>query len=80
MQIMPKTANYISGRNITQKELLHNIDLNIQISMKLLHKLRQQYNDWGLICGYYNTGYPQINDYARFCVNNMDYKKNWVEY
>ena len=50
MQIMPKTANYISGRNITQKELLHNIDLNVQLSMKLLHKLRKQYNDWGLIC------------------------------
>jgi hypothetical protein len=80
MQIMPKTANYISGRNVTQKELLHNIDLNVQISMKLLHKLRKQYDDWGLICGYYNTGYPQVNNYARFCVTNKDYKKNWVEY
>ena len=80
MQIMPKTANYISGKNITQKELLHNIDLNVQISMKLLSKLRKQYNDWGVICGYYNTGHPQVNDYARFCVTNKDYKKNWVEY
>jgi Transglycosylase SLT domain len=80
MQIMPKTANYITGRNITQKELLHNIDLNIQISMKLLHKLRNQYDDWSVICGYYNTGYPQVNGYARFCVSNKDYKKNWVEY
>jgi hypothetical protein len=80
MQIMPKTANYISGKNITQKELLHNIDLNVQISMKFLHKLRKQYNDWGLICGYYNTGYPKINEYAKFCVTNKDYKKNWVEY
>lgn len=80
MQIMPKTANYITGKHITQKELLHNIDLNIQISMKLLNKLRKQYHDWGLICGYYNTGYPKINDYAKFCVTNKDYKKNWVEY
>jgi hypothetical protein len=80
MQIMPKTANYISGKNITQKELLHNIDLNIQISMKFLNKLHKQYNDWGLICGYYNTGYPQINEYAKFCVSNRDYKENWVKY
>jgi soluble lytic murein transglycosylase-like protein len=80
MQIMPKTADWITGKNITQKELLHNIDLNVKISMKLLHKLRKQYNDWGLICGYYNTGYPRVNDYARFCVNNKDYQKNWVGY
>lgn len=80
MQIMPKTANWITGKNITQKELLHNIDLNVKISMELLHKLRKQYNDWGLICGYYNTGYPRVNDYARFCVSNKDYQKNWVGY
>jgi hypothetical protein len=54
--------------------------LNVKISMKLLHKLRKQYNDWGLICGYYNTGYPRVNDYARFCVSNKDYQKNWVGY
>lgn len=80
MQIMPKTANYVSGKNITQKELLHNIDLNVQISMKLLNKLYKQYKDWAVVCGYYNTGQPQVNVYARFCVNNKDYKKNWVSY
>ena len=80
MQIMPKTANYITGKNITPKELLHNIDLNVEISMKLLSKLREKYDDWGIICGYYNTGYPKVNKYALFCVNNTDYKKNWVEY
>jgi len=80
MQIMPSTANYITGKTITQKELLHNIDLNVQISMKLLNKLHKQYDDWGIICGYYNTGSPLINEYARFCSTNKDYKKNWVEY
>jgi hypothetical protein len=78
MQIMPKTANYISGKSISQKELLHNIELNIQISMKLLNKLHKQYKNWEIVCGYYNTGHPQINAYARFCANNKDYKKNWV--
>ena len=80
MQIMPSTANYITGKTITQKELLHNIDLNVQISMKLLNKLHKLYDDWGIICGYYNTGYPQINEYARFCSTNKDYINNWVDY
>lgn len=80
MQIMPKTANWITGKNITQKELLHNIDLNVKISMELLHKLSKQYKDWAVICGYYNTGYPKVNDYARFCVGHKDYQKNWVGY
>jgi len=80
MQVMPKTANYISGKNISQKDLLHNIDLNVQISMKLLHKLHKQYKDWVVICGYYNTGAPIINEYAKFCAFNKDYKKNWVKY
>ena len=80
MQVLPSTANYISGKSITKKELLHNIDLNIQISMKLLRKLKNQYKEWSLVCGYYNTGHPKVNDYATFCVSNKDYKKNWVEY
>ena len=80
MQVMPSTANYISGKKISQKDLLHNIDLNVQISLKLLSKLHKQYKDWAVICGYYNTGLPIINDYAKFCAFNKDYKKNWVKY
>jgi soluble lytic murein transglycosylase-like protein len=80
MQIMPSTANYVSGKKISQKDLLYNIDLNVQISMKLLSKLHKQYKDWAVICGYYNTGLPIINDYAKFCAFNKDYKKNWVKY
>ena len=80
MQIMPKTANWITGKNITQKELLHNIDLNVKISMELLHKLSKQYKYWAVICGYYNTGYPKCNDYALFFVIYKDYQKNWVGY
>ena len=38
-------------------------------------KLSKQYKDWAVICGYYNTGYPKINDYARFCVSHKDYQK-----
>jgi len=80
MQIMPATANYISGKNITKKELLHNIDLNVQISMKLLHRLHKLYGNWAIACGAYNTGSPMVNGYARFCSTNKNYKNNWVTY
>lgn len=80
MQIMPRTANYISGKKVTQKQLLNDIDLNILISMKLLHKLHKQYNNWNIVCGYYNTGYPKINQYSNYCVRNENYKSKWVSY
>lgn len=80
MQIMPATANYISGKNITKKELLHNIDLNVQISMKLLHRLHKLYGNWAIVCGAYNTGSPMVNSYAKFCSSNKNYKNNWVTY
>jgi soluble lytic murein transglycosylase-like protein len=80
MQILPTTANYISGKSITNKELLHNVELNVEISMKLLNKLHKSYNDWSLVCGYYNTGYPKVNEYAQYCVQNKDYTKKWVSY
>jgi hypothetical protein len=80
MQIITRWAHSYAQRTVGERELRNNIDLNVKISMELLHKLRKPYNDWGLICGYYNTGYPRVNDYARFCVNNKDYQKNWVGY
>ena len=79
MQIMPKTANYVTGKRISKSDLLHNIDLNVHISMRLLRNLHKRYGDWGVACGYYNTGYPQINDYARFCVSNKEYTKHWIK-
>jgi soluble lytic murein transglycosylase-like protein len=79
MQIMPKTANYVTGKQISKSDLLHNIDLNVHISMRLLRNLHKRYGDWGVACGYYNTGYPKINDYARFCVSNKEYTKHWIK-
>ena len=80
MQVMVRTAEYINKTDITKSKLKNDLDLNISTSMKLLSKLYGQYKDWALTCGYYNTGYPKINDYASFCVNNKDYTKNWESY
>jgi soluble lytic murein transglycosylase-like protein len=80
MQVMVKTAEYINKEETTKTELKNSLDLNISTSMKLLKKLHDKYKDWGLTCGYYNTGYPRVNDYASFCISNKDYTKNWNSY
>jgi len=74
MQIMPRTANYVMKKTISHSELKTNIPLNVEISMKLLSKLKKQYGDWKVVFGYYNTGYPSINDYA---INVYNCKYKW---
>lgn len=80
MQVMVSTAEYINNKRISKNNLKNNLDVNIETSMKLLRRLYGMYGDWALVCGFYNTGKPIINDYARFCVTNKDYRKNWVYY
>ena len=50
---------------IPKYKLMSDINLNVMISMKLLRRLHNKYNDWGLVFGAYNTGRPCINRYAR---------------
>lgn len=78
MQIMPSTANYIQKETITKDRLKTDLKLNVEISMKLLRKLHDRYGDWSIVCGCYNTGRPIVNDYARFCSSNKNYRSNWV--
>jgi len=79
MQIMPSTANYICKEKVSKQKLKNDIELNVEISAKVLRHLHDKYNDWALVCGYYNTGRPKVNKYAKFCVENEDYQKNWVQ-
>jgi soluble lytic murein transglycosylase-like protein len=79
MQVMPATAKGINKKYISPEDLRNDIDLNISTSMKLLRKLYDKYDNWSLVCGYYNTGKPIINEYARFCSSNKNYTKNWVK-
>jgi soluble lytic murein transglycosylase-like protein len=80
MQIMPSTANFIHNRKIDKEKLRTDLDLNIMTSMKLLRHLKDRYKSWDLVCGYYNTGKPIINEYARYCSSNKDYTSKWYKY
>lgn len=79
MQVMPATARGINKEQVDRVELRTDLELNISTSMKLLRYLHDKHGRWDLVCGYYNTGKPIINEYARFCSTNKDYSKNWVK-
>jgi len=78
MQIIPKYASYYAGSKVTRKDLMYDLELNVMVSMKILSKNYDKYKSWAKACGAYNTGSPKINNYAKFCVNNIEYTKNWV--
>lgn len=78
MQIMPKYASYFAGFNVTKSQVMNDLDLNVWLSMKILSKHYKHYKDWGLACGAYNTGRPIKNGYAKFCGNNLNFVKHWI--
>jgi soluble lytic murein transglycosylase-like protein len=71
MQIQVPTATATWGKQITSKQLLNDLELNVKISMKLLSNLYKKYGDWGLVLGCYNTGRPMINGYALKILNRQ---------
>jgi len=77
MQIMPSTAKFICKKSVSKQRLKNDVDFNVEISAKLLNLLYKKYNNWSLACGYYNTGRPIINKYAKYCVSNIDYQNKW---
>ena len=64
-QILLSTAREVSGNpELSKEELLNNIDLNVCIGIKYLSQLYNEYHSWAIAAGYYNTGRPQLNEYA----------------
>jgi soluble lytic murein transglycosylase-like protein len=78
MQIMPRYASYFAERPVTKHELMHNLETNVWLSMKILSQHYERYKNWSIACGAYNTGKPILNKYAKFCGNNSEFVKNWV--
>lgn len=79
MQIITRYAHNHAGRHVTAKELRTDIELNISVSCHMLRNLYKTYGRWDLALGYYNTGYPQVNDYAAYGVSNKNYKSKWIK-
>jgi len=79
MQLMSIVSLDVYDKKISQSKMKDDIELNIKTSAKFLSKLYDRFGDWGKVCGYYNTGKPIINDYARYAVNNRDYKSKWIK-
>lgn len=66
-QLLLSTARdmYEGNRNeLTPEMLLSDVRLNTQLGIKYLRYLHDIYGNWKIVCGYYNTGYPKINQYA----------------
>ena len=79
MQIMPATASWIHGEDINSKKLKTDINFNVRTSMKILRNLHNTYKDWKIVCGYYNTGNPIVNEYAIYCSTVNDYELKWIK-
>ena len=74
MQILLSTARYLNKDNVSRIRLRTDLKYNIRTSMGYLRRLHNKYKDWSIVFGYYNTGYPRVNDYALRVVNH---KLNW---
>lgn len=69
MQVMPATANDVHKKKVSRQKLMGDIDFNVMTSAKLIRQLKNRYKDWATVFGYYNTGYPIVNEYAQSVVN-----------
>jgi hypothetical protein len=79
MQIITRWSHKYAGRRLSPKELREDLELNVTISCKMLTKLKRMYKRWDLALGFYNTGHPMVNHYARYASNNLNYKSKWVQ-
>ena len=79
MQIITRWSHAYAGRRLTDKELRTNLELNIEISCKMLVRLKKMYKRWDLALGFYNTGYPMVNSYAQYASGTYNYKQKWIK-
>lgn len=79
MQIKPSTAAFINDEKVTKAmklKLKTDIEYNVRTSMKLLRYLKDRSESWKIALGYYNTGSPIVNNYAKTVYK---FKPEWRE-
>lgn len=79
MQLMVNTCNWINKSHYTKKIIKTDLELNVKSSMMLLNILYKKYKNWSVVCGWYNTGKPIINDYGNYCGTNFNYQSKWLK-
>lgn len=79
MQVITKYAqhHYEGEGRLNSRDLRTNIELNIDICCKKLNVLYKKYGRWDLSLGYYHTGRPIVDDYAKYILSNKDYSNKW---
>ena len=78
MQIMPQYASHYAGFKVSKALFRDSIELNVEISMKMLSKWYERYQRWDKATGAYNTGRPIINKYAQKAVIDDYYLTRWI--
>lgn len=81
MQVITKYAHqhYDGDGKLNNKQLRTNIELNIDICCKKLTVLYKKYKKWDLALGYYHTGYPVVDTYSKYVLNNKEYNNKWIK-
>lgn len=72
VKIYPDVFPEISYKDVTKELLLTDVHLNTKIGIKYLRHLHSEYNSWIIACGFYNTGYPRVNQYAKDAVKYLN--------
>jgi len=69
-QFLLSTARDVADDpTLTREEIRYNVELGTFLSMKYQRELKNRYKSWAHVYGYYNTGYPKINQYALDIIN-----------
>lgn len=82
MQILPSTASWLTGENITAQDLV-DPRVNIDIGVMLLARLNKKYTDFRHVLAAYNAGSGKVEEWIRAEVDfdNLPYKetKNYIK-
>lgn len=82
MQIMPSTACWLTGENVTEQDLL-DPRVNIDIGVMLLARLNKKYTDFRHVLAAYNAGIGKVDEWIReeSDFDNLPYKetKNYIK-
>jgi len=62
---------------LTSEMLLNDVELNTKLGIRYLRWIHDNISkDWKIVCGFYNTGYPTINEYAISATKYFNTKNN----